>query len=168
MFSAPTRMWWAQYLAQEAQIEISSLPNTTEKTCSYHIVSLWTHVLNLSFFRFCPLPISHNKVQTDSYFPEKRHLCCNAVLIGVRCATTSPICSWNYEMEGQLSLQCGKDTECTKNRTQAFTCCTFISLWFEIIRMDQFWNNSSSYNTPQRFQDYSPQVVSSSIANPVP
>lgn len=94
---------------------------------------------------------------------------CAVMLFSVlRCATTSPICSWNYEVEGQFSLQCGKDTECTKTRTQAFTCPTFISLWFEIIRMDQFWNNSSGYNAPQRFQDYSPQVVSYSIANPVP
>lgn len=44
----------------------------------------------------------------------------------LKCAT-SPICCWNYEVERQPSLQCGKDTECTKNRTQTSTCPTFIS-----------------------------------------
>lgn len=166
MFSAPARMWWAQCLAQEAQrFLVCLIPQrkpvpTILSPCEHTCLTCLPSGFALCLYPTPKCKLAHIFLRKDT---------CAVMLFSVlRCATTSPICSWNYEVEGQFSLQCGKDTECTKTRTQAFTCPTFISLWFEIIRMDQFWNNSSSYNAPQRFQDYSPQVVSYSIANPVP
>lgn len=157
---------WAQYLAQEAQRFLVCL--TPQRKPVLTILSPCEHTCLTclpSGFALCLYPTTKCKL---AHIFLRKDICAVMLFSVLRCATTSPICSWNYEVEGQLSLQCGKDTECTKNRTQAFTCPVFISLWFEIIRMDQFWNKSSGYNTPLRFQDYSPQVVSYSIANPVP
>lgn len=88
-----------------------------------------------SGFALCLYPTTKCKL---AHIFLRKDTCAVMLFLVLRCATTSPICSWNYEVEGQLSLQCGKDTKCTKTRTQAFTCPTFISLWFEVIRMDQF------------------------------
>lgn len=85
----------------------------------------------------------------------KRHLCWYQEVMllssALGSAATSSIYAWNYKVEGQISLQCGRDMS-----TQILTCPLLISLWFETIRTDLFWNNSSSYSNLQRSQDHSP------------
>lgn len=136
---------------------------------SHHILSCDTCLTWISRFYSLPIcPTTKCKLAHlfYSFFPEEKkkpvkkkkgHLCWyqKVMLFSsmLKCATTLPIWSWNYKSERLVFFAMWQGYRMHKKQDQTFSCLMLISLWFETIRMDLFWNNSSSYNNPQRSQN---------------
>ena len=161
MLSAHSRMWNAQYLSQEAEMEISSSPRTTKKTLySLHTIpceeNLCFPSLQVSLCLYIPQHSANCLMFTTPWqIQENRHpsqyqkRCCFHGCWDVLLLLS--ICSWNYQYKvpEQSSLQCGKDTGYTNNITQSFTCPELMSSpeWCCSKITQAFFNN------PQRPQE---------------